>query len=126
MTNQTAMAFQIARRRIGGLLKIAVGAATVGSATFYALTREATFVPMNETDPLLAHRWLRKLNPWRNAAFFDCFVRKVPLENLQPGLVDDLRGGGSKLIERFSAGTWGRYGEEECRLSLSMGNPGFT
>lgn len=54
---------------------------------------------------------LKQLNPWNKPLSFDSCVREVSFDNLDDGLLEDARQGGTKLIERFSEGMWGGYGE---------------
>ncbi|KEY79726.1 hypothetical protein BA78_7872 [Aspergillus fumigatus] len=63
-----------------------------------------------ENDPLFQSKYFKQHNPRNHPSLNDSCVRKVPLSQIPPELVNDALNGGSKLLERFCAGVWGGYG----------------
>ncbi|KAF4233505.1 hypothetical protein CNMCM6805_009162 [Aspergillus fumigatiaffinis] len=55
-------------------------------------------------------KYFKQHNPGTHPSLNDSCVRKVPLSQIPPELVEDALNGGSKLLERFCAGVWGGYG----------------
>ncbi|KAM5343531.1 hypothetical protein ACJ41O_012068 [Fusarium nematophilum] len=102
----------LSRRRFGQVAKAAAGVSIAGAAGFHLLTRKCYFEPYGPelNEPLFRHPMLKQINPWNKPASHDSCVREVPFEKLDDGLVEDARHGGTRLIERFTAGMWGRYG----------------
>lgn len=109
------MASIFTRARLLAFSKFAAATAVVVPTGFHLWTRQCSldesFSPA--TDSLFQHPFLKKVNPDNNGGFHDCFVREVAYENVRPGLLEDALGGGSKLVETYAAGVWGRYGEWE-------------
>ncbi|KAK1519530.1 uncharacterized protein CCOS01_11181 [Colletotrichum costaricense] len=107
------MASFFSKARLATFSKFAAGATITGAAGFHLWTRQCafddTFTPANDT--LFQHSLLKKVNPNNNPDFHDCCYRTVPFDKLRPDLVEDALSGGSKLVETYSAGVWGRYGE---------------
>ncbi|KAI8269751.1 hypothetical protein K4K58_000197 [Colletotrichum sp. SAR11_239] len=99
------------RARLLAFSKFAAATAVVVPTGFHLWTRQCcldeSFSPA--TDSLFQHPFLKKVNPDNNGGFHDCFVREVAFENVRPGLLEDALGGGSKLVETYAAGVWGRY-----------------
>ncbi|CAG9990126.1 unnamed protein product [Clonostachys byssicola] len=99
----------LTRRR----LNTAVGAAFVtgigGWGTFWFSTRHATFRPLPDHDSLVQSHFHQAFNPHKNQALSDIYSSTIRVEDLDPKLVDDFRNGGSKLIERYSQGIFGRW-----------------
>ncbi|KAF5495083.1 hypothetical protein CGCS363_v009240 [Colletotrichum siamense] len=105
------MASIFTRARLLAFSKFAAATAVVVPTGFHLWTRQCcldeSFSPA--TDSLFQHPFLKKVNPDNNGGFHDCFVREVAFENVRPGLLEDALGGGSKLVETYAAGVWGRY-----------------
>ncbi|KAH0421305.1 hypothetical protein CcaCcLH18_13497 [Colletotrichum camelliae] len=105
------MASIFTRARFLAFSKFAAATAVAVPTGFHLWTRQCSldesFSPA--TDSLFQHPFLKKVNPDNNGGFHDCFVREVAFENVRPGLLEDALGGGSKLVERYAAGVWGRY-----------------
>lgn len=81
------------------------GTATVG--TFFWATRNDVYVPLSPSDPIFHSSHLKKLNPSNNPTINDLYVRKVPLSELNPSLLEKK----GKLTEAFCAGIWSRSGK---------------
>ncbi|OHF02060.1 hypothetical protein CORC01_02639 [Colletotrichum orchidophilum] len=113
------MASFFSRARLATLSKYLAGTAVTGTAGFNLWTRQCAFddgfTPAH--DRLFQHPILKKVNPRNNPDFHDCCFRTVPFDKLRPDLVEDALGGGSKLVETYSAGVWGRYGDSCLHLT---------
>lgn len=94
-----------------GLIKKAFKLTTVGGAatigTFFFMARNSTIIsPLSPTDPLFKSSHYKKNNPLNNPTTNDICVRKVPLSNIDPKLLEK----DGKLVEAFCAGVWGGLG----------------
>jgi hypothetical protein len=89
------------------------GAASVGA--FFWATRNDTFVPLPPSDHLFHSSIFHSLNPSRNPTTHDLCIRKVPLSDINPTLLEKK----GKLVEAFCAGVWGGWG----MLHVSMFMP---
>ncbi|KAF6829550.1 hypothetical protein CMUS01_08120 [Colletotrichum musicola] len=105
------MASIFTRARFIAFSKYAAGAAIAVPAGFHLWTRQCffdeSFSPA--TDRSFAHPLLKKANPKGNPDFHDCCVRTLRFDEVRPELLADALKGGSKLVEAYSAGVWGRY-----------------
>lgn len=81
------------------------GTATIG--TFLWITRKDEFVPMTPTDEIYESKNFKKFNPSNNPTTHDLYVRKVPLSQLNPSLLEKK----GKLVEAFCVGIWSRWGK---------------
>ncbi|KAK2756429.1 hypothetical protein FQN54_005321 [Arachnomyces sp. PD_36] len=91
-----------------GLIKKAIKLTTVGGAatigTFFFMTRNSSIIsPLSPTDPLYKSAHYKKYNPLNNPTTNDICVRKVPLSEIDPSLLEK----DGKLVEAFCAGVWG-------------------
>jgi hypothetical protein len=84
---------------------VAGSVATVG--VFWGATRNDIFQPMDTSDPIFQSALFNKFNPSRNPTLHDVCVREIPLDKIQPSLVEEK----GKLVEAFCAGVWGGLGE---------------
>lgn len=91
---------------IGKFLKISTVGGAASLATFFWATREDRFVNLPLSDHIFHSTYHRKFNPLQNPTFHDLCVRKVPLSEIHPSLLEDK----GKLVERFCAGVWGGRG----------------
>ncbi|PWY74329.1 hypothetical protein BO70DRAFT_372959 [Aspergillus heteromorphus CBS 117.55] len=102
-----------------GFLRSALKVGTIGSVAsaglFYAATRHNTFVPMTPADPIFQHPLYKKFNPSDNPASYDVCVRRVPLKDINPTLLEKK----GKLTEAFCGGVWGGFGYAYQRRYLS-------
>ncbi|KAI9041084.1 uncharacterized protein KD926_007354 [Aspergillus affinis] len=80
------------------------GAASVGA--FFWGTRKSTFVPMSPSDPLFNSPFHRAQNPEGNPQTYDLCIRRVPLSEINPSLLEKK----GKLTEAFCAGIWSGWG----------------
>jgi hypothetical protein len=104
--------FGYSRSRIATLSKVMASVALAGAGGWQLWTRQCYFEPFGpENDPIFQSDHYKRLNPGNHPSLKDSCVRRVPLSQISPELVDDTLKGGSKLVERFCAGIWGGYGE---------------
>ncbi|KAL3489505.1 hypothetical protein BJX62DRAFT_239039 [Aspergillus germanicus] len=89
------------------------GLASVGA--FFWYTRNDRFVPMSATDPIFAHVLHQKFNPEKNPTTHDLCIRRVPLSDINPSLLEKK----GKLVEAFCAGVWSGAGYAFQRAYLS-------
>ncbi|KAL1996143.1 hypothetical protein VTN49DRAFT_466 [Thermomyces lanuginosus] len=91
---------------IGRFIKLSAygGTAVVGS--FFIWTRNCKIDPLPPSDYLWNCPAHRAQNPNGNATVNDILVRKVPLTQIHPRLLEKK----GKLIEAFCAGVWGGIG----------------
>ncbi|ODM15548.1 hypothetical protein SI65_09151 [Aspergillus cristatus] len=100
---------------IRGTLKLTtIGtAATLG--TFFWATRDSTFVPLPVTDHIFQSKLFSKFNPSKNPTTHDLCIRKVPLSEINPALLEKK----GKLVEAFCAGVWSGWGYAFQRAYLA-------
>ncbi|KAI9367769.1 hypothetical protein BJX61DRAFT_551089 [Aspergillus egyptiacus] len=89
------------------------GLASVGA--FFLYTRNARFEPMIATDPIFSHPFYRQFNPEKNPTTHDLCIRRVPLREINPSLLEKK----GKLVEAFCAGVWSGWGYAFQRAYLS-------
>jgi len=80
------------------------GAGAAGSWAF--LTRNSKFVPISSSDAIFSSAAYIRNNPNRNPATQDLCIKKVPLKDIKPQLLEK----DGKLVEAFCAGVWGGLG----------------
>ncbi|KAK1706939.1 uncharacterized protein BDZ83DRAFT_758314 [Colletotrichum acutatum] len=116
------MASFFSKARLATISKFTAGTTITGAAGLHLWTRQCAFddnfTPAN--DPLFQHSLLKMVNPKNNPDFHDCCYRTVPFDKLRPDLVEDALSGGSKLVETYSAGVWGRYAFNIQRKIMEM------
>ncbi|KAK2680652.1 hypothetical protein RAB80_002445 [Fusarium oxysporum f. sp. vasinfectum] len=98
------------RQRLILAAKVAVGVSITGAASFHLVTRKCYFEPFGPDNgrSLYEHPLLKQINPWNKPGSADSCVREVPFDKLDKVLLEDAKNGGTKLVERFIAGMWGR------------------
>ncbi|RLM01925.1 hypothetical protein CFD26_108227 [Aspergillus turcosus] len=89
------------------------GAATVGG--FFWYTRNDVFVPLPLSDRIFHSARFNVLNPLRNPTTHDLCIRKVPLSEIDPTLLEKK----GKLVEAFCAGIWSGWGYAIQRAYLA-------
>ncbi|KAJ5668691.1 hypothetical protein N7462_009761 [Penicillium macrosclerotiorum] len=101
---------------ISRVLKVSAAgtAATVG--VFFGATRNDVFQPMDTSDPIFSSPFFQKFNPNRNPTLHDLCVRQVPLDKIDPALLEKK----GKLVEAFCAGVWGGMGYIPQRAYLAQ------
>lgn len=82
------------------------GAATVGG--FFWYTRNDVFVPLPLTDRIFHSARFNALNPLRNPTTHDLCIRRVPLSDIDPTLLEKK----GNLVEAFCAGVWSGWGRQ--------------
>jgi hypothetical protein len=87
-------------------LKVAVYGTGASLGAFFFATRKNVFVPLEPTDAIFQHHLLRKLNPSSNPTMHDVCVRRIPISDIRPELLDKEGG----LVEAFCAGVWSGWG----------------
>lgn len=107
------MASIFTRARLIALSKVAAGAAVAVPAGFHLWTRRCAFDESFSpaADRSFAHPLLKKANPRGNPDYHDSCARTLRFDEVRPELLEDALRGGSRLVEAYSAGVWGRYGE---------------
>ncbi|KAB8238224.1 uncharacterized protein BDW43DRAFT_154296 [Aspergillus alliaceus] len=100
---------------IKGFLKLTTYGGLATAGTFFYTTRNAVFVPMTPADPIFQSAAYRKQNPSQNPTTHDLCVRKVPLSEINPSLLEKK----GKLAEAFCAGVWSGWGYAFQRAYLA-------
>jgi hypothetical protein len=105
-------------RGLKATLKVAVCGTGASLGAFFFATRKNVFVPLEPTDAIFHHHLLRKLNPSSNPTMHDICVRRIPISDIRPELLDKEEG----LVEAFCAGVWSGWGESWVfsRLPLKL------
>ncbi|KAH8690278.1 hypothetical protein BGW36DRAFT_390508 [Talaromyces proteolyticus] len=100
---------------IGRFLKLPIygGVATLGA--HFIWTRHSTVEPLPTTDYLFTSPSYKKLNPDQNAVLSDVCIRRVPLSQIDPRLLEKK----GKLVEAFCAGVWGGFGYDVQRKYMA-------
>ncbi|KAL4966086.1 uncharacterized protein BDV14DRAFT_171593 [Aspergillus stella-maris] len=96
-------------------LKLGTYTGLASVAGFFAYTRNDRFVPMTPTDPIFGHSLFAKFNPSKNPTTHDLCIRRVPLSEINPSLLEKK----GKLVEAFCAGVWSGWGYAFQRSYLS-------
>ena len=89
------------------LLKVTAASSVASVGVFFGATRNDVFEPMDTSDPIFQSPFFQKFNPNRNPALYDKCVRRIPLDKIEPALLEKK----GKLVEAFCAGLWGGMGE---------------
>ncbi|KAJ5145772.1 uncharacterized protein N7515_000336 [Penicillium bovifimosum] len=74
----------------------------VAAISFSYATRHVEAVPLLPSDPIIQSKFHKQFNTNNNPTVHDLFIRKVPVSDINPSLLN--RPGA--LIERFSRGVW--------------------
>ena len=82
------------------------GTGVIGVAGWTIATRNAKFVPVAANDPIFEDPAYIRNNPHKNQATQDFCVRRVPLKNIKPQLLEKE----GKLAEAFCGSVWGGLG----------------
>ncbi|KAF7162458.1 hypothetical protein CNMCM5623_007749 [Aspergillus felis] len=102
---------RITRSGVATFCKFSAAASVAAAGGWQLWTMHCYFEPFGpESDPLFQSKYFKQHNPGNHPSLNDSCVRKVPLSQIPPELVDDALNGGSKLLDRFCAGVWGGYG----------------
>lgn len=93
-------------------LRLAQGTAAAGLfavTAFPVWTKHSTIAGLPQDDPLWRSEFYKQYNPLDNPTMNDVCIRRIPLYQLRPELLEDAQKGGSRLVEAFSQGVWGRW-----------------
>ncbi|KAI9926343.1 hypothetical protein ASPWEDRAFT_45592 [Aspergillus wentii DTO 134E9] len=93
------------------------GVASVG-AFFYA-TRKNVEEPLPLTDHIFSSSHFKTFNPNNNPTTHDFFVRRIPLSDIKPDLLENK----GKLTEAFCAGVWSGLGYAAQRAHHARNAP---
>ncbi|KAI9839282.1 MAG: hypothetical protein M1819_003277 [Sarea resinae] len=108
-------------RSLRNLTRLTVGTAAVASGGWYYLTYQSRFEPYQPpsdtgaADSLFSSSQYKRFNPEDNKTMHDMCVRRVPLKNLKPELVEEK----GRLVEAFCQGIYGGIGYSIQRYYLS-------
>lgn len=103
---------------ISRVLKVTAAGTVASVGVFFGATRNDVFEPMDANDPIFSSPFFQKFNPERNPTLHDLCVRRVPLDKIQPALLEKK----GKLVEAFCAGVWGgmgKLGASSCARGIS-------
>ncbi|KAI2790617.1 hypothetical protein POX_d06138 [Penicillium oxalicum] len=100
---------------ISRVLKVSAAGTAASIGVFFGATRNDKFVPMDTTDSIFSSPFFKKFNPENNPSLHDLCVRRVPLEKINPSLLEKK----GKLVEAFCAGIWGGMGYIPQRAILA-------
>ncbi|KAJ5735626.1 uncharacterized protein N7483_000751 [Penicillium malachiteum] len=89
-------------RRLWKPLVATTAGGIVGLGSFFVFTRHAILVPIEPTDRINQVVQNGNFNPHRNPVVEDKFVRRIPLDQINPRLLENPQ----KLNESFYAGVW--------------------
>lgn len=91
---------------------------------FHVWTKHCDVRPLDpNVEPLYKSSFFRKYNPDNNPTQHDVIIRRIPLHQLKPELLDDAQNGGSKLVEHFTGGIFGSLAYTPQRLIHGRGAP---
>ncbi|KAG9247480.1 hypothetical protein BJ878DRAFT_539265 [Calycina marina] len=90
------------------------GTGVVGVAAWTIATRNARFVPIQANDEIFKDPAYLRNNPFKNPTTQDLCVRRVPLKNIKPQLLEKE----GKLAEAFCGSVWGGLGYTYQRYYL--------
>ncbi|PYH40348.1 uncharacterized protein BP01DRAFT_361362 [Aspergillus saccharolyticus JOP 1030-1] len=93
-----------------GLFRRALKLTTIGGTAslgaFFFATRNSVFVPLPLSDPIFHTPGYQSLNPHNNPTSHDLCIRRVPLSEINPSLLEKK----GKLTEAFCAGVYSGWG----------------
>lgn len=89
------------------LVKTTVAGSIASVGVFWGATRNDIFETMDSSDPIFQSAFFKKFNPSNNPTLHDVCVRRIPLDKIQPSLIEEK----GKLVEAFCAGVWGGMGK---------------
>lgn len=103
-----------------GIIRKAIGVTgwtALGTAIgFTVYTRKSKIYDLEPTDYLLGNTILARFNPYNNPMMKDICVRKVPIEQIRPELLEKE----GKLVEAFCAGVWSGAGRSTITCKTEM------
>ncbi|KAJ5613375.1 hypothetical protein N7510_006569 [Penicillium lagena] len=87
-------------------VKVAAAGGLASVGVFFGATRNDIFEPIDTSDHIFHSPSFHKYNPNKNPTLHDVCVRRVPLDKIDPALLEKK----GKLVEAFCAGVWGGMG----------------
>jgi len=94
------------------ILGAAIGSFSAGLVSYRVATYGQTFQELDDqTDPLPQGRFGKAFNPYKNRTLSDIYVARVPLAQIDPSLLSNDTDNKLRLIERYTAGLFGRWGK---------------
>ncbi|KAL6241697.1 Lanosterol 14-alpha-demethylase [Rhinocladiella similis] len=108
-------------QRFGRVLKIPIYGSAAGFGAFSIWANKSTIAPLPLSDPLFESSFYHRYNPERNQAVRDTCVRFVPLDDIDPLLLEE----DGRLVQAFAAGFWSGpgYAVQLTLLSLLFQGP---
>jgi hypothetical protein len=88
------------------LFRLTTVGGTASLGAFFWTTRRDIFVPMPLSDSIFHGKAFEKFNPSHNPTTHDLCIRRVPLSDINPALLEKK----GKLVEAFCAGIWSGWG----------------
>ena len=83
------------------------GWGSLGSVAGYTIwTRKSKVLPIPSTDYIFGNTLFARFNPYNNPVTQDICVRRVPLKQIKPELLEKE----GRLVEKFCAGVWSGWG----------------
>ena len=94
------------------LLGVSGMGAFTSIATFFVWTKHCDVQDLPVTDPLFRSSFYKQFNPRENPSMRDVCVRRLPLYQIRPDLLEDDKRGGGRLVEAFCGGIYGGTGKD--------------
>lgn len=101
---------------IRGLAKLVGYTSAAGIGTFFIVTRKSTVEELPRTDALFQSPFYRRFNPESNEVVRDNCIRRVPINQIDPSLLEKK----GKLVEAFAGGVWGGAGRKLLAIVFKL------
>ncbi|PYI21646.1 hypothetical protein BO99DRAFT_471875 [Aspergillus violaceofuscus CBS 115571] len=88
----------LAGTTISGSIGLALG--------IYLTTADIHAIPLTSTDPIFTSKYYKSYNPNSNPTIHDLHIIRVPLNQIDPALLEDQK----RLLERYCGGIWAGAG----------------
>lgn len=88
------------------LLKSIPAGGVLATTSFFYVTRHIEFVPLSPSDSIFHSTYLKQYNPSENPTIHDLHIRRIPISQIDPALLQDKQ----KLLERYCGGVWAGLG----------------
>ncbi|RAH84650.1 hypothetical protein BO86DRAFT_228186 [Aspergillus japonicus CBS 114.51] len=88
----------LAGTTISGSIGLALG--------IYLTTADIHAIPLTSTDPIFTSKYYQSYNPNSNPTIHDLHIIRVPLNQIDPTLLEDQK----RLLERYCGGIWAGAG----------------
>lgn len=97
-----------------GIVRTTLALAGYGSlaaaGSFFAVTRKCRLQDVPASDHIFNTTLFARYNPNNAPVTQDVCLRRVPLSNIRPELLESEKKGEGKLVEAFCQGVWGGIG----------------